>query len=77
LWLDQERARTECQGYRSGWLCREHMAKNLGCYAQVTRGTCHSCCQSIIAGIERDNQLIGDNCEGKGWPRPKSPSCEF
>jgi len=76
-WLNEELSRTECQAYRSGRACRERMAQSQHCLSESQQGHCTPCCKTLFAAIDRDNDLIDQNCSGAGWPRPTPPPCPF
>jgi RHS repeat-associated protein len=77
IWFSDTRNRTECQAYRSGLLCRQHMAKNMGCYDKIKNNNCDDCCMKVVSAIERDNTYIQKYCKGSGWPRLKATPCPF
>lgn len=77
IWFLEQTARSECQAYRNGLLCREKMAQAANCYAQIRQGMCSQCCKTLIQDIQRDEGQIAIYCTGKGWPRPKSVKCPF
>jgi len=76
-WLNEERSRTECQAYRSGRACRERMVQSQHCLSESQQGHCTPCCKALFAAIDRDNDLIHQNCSGAGWPRPTPATCPF